>query len=295
MKKWLHKIYIFSLFGAFGGLTGSLLHQKLLLDVLSQADDTVTRLSYLAMLGVLVGAPIGFFLSFSEGLGRHALLGALRTSLVGAVLAAMGGMIALPLAELLHIHLEGGLRGRVIALGILGFGVGVAEGVNGGTRWRRSAAGGLVGGITGGVAVEFFVHRQATHADSGIIALIFIGFFIALFVAMFVSMLADAWLEGLPGSKVHGQIYHLSKFQAPREAVLGSDKKGAVFIWIPDAQARHAAIALTAKGARLHNLVRASETRVNGHLVQQHLLRDGEVIEIGTVKLRYRERRIASG
>lgn len=277
--------------GAFGGLVGSFLHHDLLLDALSQSLGFLTRLVYLAFLGILVGCSIGFFPSFSEGLGHFSLIGAVRSGLIGAILGAVGGMVALPLAELVHVQLGGGFRGRVPSLALLGLAVGAAEGINGGARWWRGFLGGGIGGVIAGATLEFLLPLQATRSGSSIIALILIGLFIALLIAVFVNVLSEGWLEGLPGSKVDGQIYHLSKFREPHEAILGSDKKGAVFIWVPDAQLRHASITLTAAGARLRHLAENGQTRVDGNPVKERLLRDGEVIEFGSARLKYRERR----
>ena len=80
-------------------------------------------------------------------------------------------------------------------------------------------------------------------------------------------------------------------FREPETAVIGSDKHGSVFIWIADARPRHATIALGDSGAMLRHVATAGRTRVDGNPVKQWLLRDGDVIEIGTARLRYRERR----
>jgi hypothetical protein len=102
----------------------------------------------------------------------------------------------------------------------------------------------------------------------------------------------DAWLEGQPGSKIAGHIYHLSKFREPYRAILGSDLKGDVFIWIPDAQPRHAEITLLSnRKARLRHITAAGETRVNGIPIKEHVLRDRDLIDIGHTRLLYKERR----
>src|ERR1700754_3011746 len=133
MKR-LRRIYIFTLFGALGGVTGSLLHQHLMLNTLSQPMTLNNRLFYLAMLGALVGIPISFFPNFSERLGNYSLSGAMRSGLVGAFWGGVGGMIALPSAEILHRYLGGGYKGRPIAFALLGLAVGLSEGINGGAR-----------------------------------------------------------------------------------------------------------------------------------------------------------------
>jgi hypothetical protein len=107
----------------------------------------------------------------------------------------------------------------------------------------------------------------------------------------FGSNLADSWLEGQPGSKASGQIFHLSKFTRGARAILGSDKKGSIFIWIPEAHPYHAEITLQKNRAVLRHIAGSGETRVNGVAIKKHILKNEDIIEIGNTKLKYRERR----
>lgn len=289
MKR-LYRIYIFSVSGALGGLVASMLHQYVLLNALSGQLEPARRYTLLAVLGTMIGASIGFFPSFVEGKGIYSLRGALRVGFVGALLGAIGGLFSFPPAEWLLIQINGGWRGRAIAFSLVGVAVGVAAGISGGARPWRAILGGFIGGLSAGWIAEFLISRPTTRTDSGIIALMLIGLFIALFISAFINVLSEAWLEGQPGSKVDGNIYHLSKFRAPQEALIGSDKKSEVFIYVPDARLRHASITLTRNGARLKHIATEGQTLVGGAVITEHLLRDQEVIEIGNSKLKYRER-----
>jgi hypothetical protein len=290
--KHFYRIYIFSLSGALGGLTASFLHQYLLLDTLSSQLDIYSRFGYLALLGAIIGISIGFFPSFIEGKGKYSLRGAIRAGIIGALLGAVGGSIALPLAELIHIKMGGGLTGRVIAMAFLGLTVGIAEAIVGGARSSRGILGGIIGGIVAGAVLEFLLPYQLTHADSGILALILIGFFIALFIALFVNVLASAQLEVQPGSptEIEGRVYHLDKYRDPFQAFLGSDKEGLSNIWIPKIELRHASIALTDAGALLRHVAENGETSINGSPISEQILRDGDLIQLGGTKLKYSER-----
>jgi|GEM_PF-2934161 len=285
------RIYTLSLYGALGGLMGSFLHQHLLLETLAGPLSPTMRRVYLALLGGVVGLAIGFFPSFSQGRGNYATGRAIRVGLIGAAFGGLGGAVALPSTEWLHIWLGGGIRGRAISLCLLGLAVGFAEMITGGARPWHGPFGGAIGGIMAGVFLELLLRYQFTYADSGIIALMIIGLFVALFIALFINILTEAWLEGQPGSKADKQIYHLGKFRDPLKAVLGSDKKGSVFIWIPNAQPHHAEITLLTGKARLRHIAEAGETRVNGIPVSERLLSDEDMIEIGHTRLKYRERR----
>jgi hypothetical protein len=290
MYQRLQKFYRYSLYGAFGGFIASLIHQLLFLDTLSKPLEAAGRYKILALLGCAVGISIGFFPSFIEGRGNYSLRGAFRSGLIGAALGCVGGALALPLAEWIHLQLGGGFKGRTVALAILGFSIGMAEGINGGARFWRGAIGGVAGGLLAGFGLELLLPVEAVRSEIGVVALILIGLFIASFIALFVNILQDAWLEGQEGSKVAGQSYPLDKFREPSEAYLGSDQSGSVYIWIPDAQPRHASITLTPHGARIRHRAPLGTTTVGGTPVRERILRDGEIIEIGHSKLRYREK-----
>jgi hypothetical protein len=293
--KGFKKIYTFTVFGALGGLVGSLLHQFFFLDLLTGSLTTTWRLAYLALLGICVGASVGFFPSFAEGRGNYSTLGAIRSGLLGAFFGGLGGLVALPLAEMMHVQLGGGVPGRVVALAFLGLMVGVAESFNGGARRSRGILGGLAGGVVAGLALEALLSSQTTYAASGIVALLLIGGAIAFFISLFVNVLADATLEGMPGSRFEGCTFHLGKFREPEEALLGSDHNDkSLFIWVPGAQLRHAAITLTPTGARLRHVSPSGQTLVDGNPVRERMLRDGEVIEIARAQLKYKEKRGAA-
>jgi pSer/pThr/pTyr-binding forkhead associated (FHA) protein len=117
-----------------------------------------------------------------------------------------------------------------------------------------------------------------------------LGSSIAFCIAAVVDVLTSAWLQGLPGSKFDGQVYHLDKFREPNEAVIGSDGKGAVNIWVPGAEGKHASISLTGRGAWIRHLAATSHTLVNGDPITDRRLRSGDIIEIARVRMVYRER-----
>jgi hypothetical protein len=286
------RIYNFAVLGALGGLLGAALHQWVLLGVLASPLGTGQRRFYNALLGLLIGIAIGFFPRFAEAMSHYSFGQAVRSGMMGALLGGMGGAFAVLAGEVLHAQLGGHVAGRATAFALLGLMIGLAEGVAGGALWWRGVAGGVLGGIIAGALVEQLLKLDPKPSDVAILALLLMGLFISLFVSIFTNVLLDAWLEGLPGSKVAGHIYQLSKFHEPHEpAILGADKAGKVFIWIPGAEQLHASIQLTHEGGVLRHMAKGKETRVNGSPVGEQLLRDGDEIEIGDAKLLYRERR----
>jgi len=287
----LNRFYRFSFYGALGGFCAASAHQYLFLETLSGQLTTGERYVWLALFGAAAGAALGFFPSFAEGRGHYSLRGAARSGLIGALLGGVGGLLTLPLSEWIHLQLGGGVRGRASALIILGGAIGVAEGINGGARFWRGVTGGIVGGLFAGIGLELLLPHQFARRDIGVIALLLIGGSIAASIALFVNVLQDAWLEGVAGQKVIGQSYPLGKFREPAVAYLGSEQGGSVYIWLPDAAPRHAALSLTAHGARIRHCASSGATFVGGSPVRELILRDGDVIEIGQAKFRYRERR----
>lgn len=187
MKR-LERILKFSIFGALGGLVGSYLYQMILIETLSQPLYFESRLFHLALLGILLGASLGFLPNFAEAWERYSFRNAIHSGLIGIMLGAIGGMIALPLAELLHNYFAGGIKGDVIgdviAFGFFGLCLGMANAVNGNNHWRRSLVGGLIGGIVAGIALVFLIIQQPIQNDSSIIALILIGFLISFFISL---------------------------------------------------------------------------------------------------------------
>jgi hypothetical protein len=289
MRRW-RRIYRFALLGACGGLIAAALHQWLLVDILSRPLDLRQRNLYHVLLGLLIGIPIGFFPRFAEGLSHYSVRRAMRSGLIGAIMGGVGGAFAVFAGEYLHGQLHGRIAGRAAAFALLGFMVGLAEGIAGGAQWWRGVTGGVAGGIIAGTLTELLLSQPGI----AIFALILLGLSISLFISLFTNVLLDAWLEGLPGSKVAGHIYQLSKFREPQEAILGESKSGEAFIWIPEAEERHAGIRLTRDGSILRHLAKDKETLVNGSPVSEHLLRDREEIELGSARLLYRERRGAA-
>ncbi|HEY1189673.1 MAG TPA: FHA domain-containing protein [Gemmata sp.] len=285
----VRRIYFAAVLGAAGGLFASYLHHELLLDTLAGPLSTAARLAYLLLLGLVVGGAVGFFPALAEGFGALSLERLIRAGAVGTGCGAVGGMVALPLAELLHGQV-GGTGSRMFALALFGVAIGVAEGLNGGARWWRGLTGGAAGGAVAGLILELLLGFRGTQSGAGIAALMVIGACVTLAIALFVNVLSDAWLEGTGGS-AFGTVVHLGKFIAPNEAVLGSDKKSAVFVYVPTAQPRHAGLSLTPVGTRLRTLDPGAVVRVNGSPVSECLLHDGDRIEMSGAEFVYHERR----
>lgn len=286
----IRKIYTSALLGALGGLLAAVIHRALFVDPLGSVSSSGHRLFLTILLGICIGFCIGFFPSFAEGLGRYEFSGAVKTGLTGAPLGGIGGIL-LGFLEPLYYHSGGGILSRCLGLGSLGALLGVAESITGRIRWWRGVMGGLVGGVFAGALLQLLPVDTLNNpeSDAAIWALMLIGLSIALFVALFVNMFAECWLEGISGPKVSGHTYQLSGLREPNHGTMGSGKK--CFIWIPDVRDEQASISITGSGTRLQNLGDPADVRVNGNPVKTVILKNGNQIEMGPVKLRYCERR----
>src|SRR5262249_7149504 len=153
------------------------------------------------------------------------------------------------------------------------------EGVNGGARWGRGLAGGAAGGAPPRLLLGGLLAFRGTPPQARIAAPMALRARVTPIVAPFVNLPSHAPLEG-SGPTNAGAVYHLGKFAAPHEAVVGSDKKAVVFIWVPGASNRHAGLSLTPAGCRLRALDPDARILVNGSPVTECLLRAGDEIEV---------------
>lgn len=284
-------IYRQTLLGALGGLCGSILHNKFLLDAFD-ADPNSLMLN--VALGGIIGACIGAIPSLGEGVRHYSLVQTIQRGMVSALCCGICGSIAAPLSAMLHSQMDGGIFGRAVSLGLFGAGIGAAEGINGGGRFWRGVTGGVIGGIVAATLVEYLMRTPQSGVQEvspfvAVLVVVVIGASIVFTLMLFVNSLASAWLEGLEGSKVAGQIYQLEKYTAPSEGFIGSDKKAAMVVWIPNAEDKHATLSITPEGTLLKHVAEESQTLVHGNPVSSCILKDGDVIEIVGSRLRYRQ------
>lgn len=285
----LSLIYRQSLLGGLGALMGSAIHQSLVKASLHSSISETNPLLVNAFMGLIFGLSIALVPASIEGFRHYSLVQAIKRACIAATCGGLGAMIAAPCAEWLHASLGGGIVGRVVAWSLFGASIGTAEAINGGSQWWRAVFGGLLGGALGGFLLETYLDPSQQQSQFGVLAIFLVGFFIMTLLTVFVHLLSGAWLEGLEGSKVAGQVYQLGKFRAPAKAILGSAKAGSLLVWIPGAEARHASLSLTSTGTELKHLASAGHTLVNGNPVSRVVLREGDVIEIAGCRLRYRQ------
>jgi pSer/pThr/pTyr-binding forkhead associated (FHA) protein len=289
---------------------------------------TNTRQDF-AKLGILVGSMIGLGIGVVEGVavGSPRLL--VRGAMIGLLIGAVGGLFGIFAGGIVYNKLlfgkdESQLGGNVLdftqqviarAFGwtFLGAFPGLAAGAA--TLSRRRAMHGLAGGLLGGFVGGFLFDlvgslvtvpikgtamaatSEAIKFESGgpsrAIGITLIGLFTGLFIGLVEEYMKQAWVRVLAGAK-EGKDYIISN----PLTVLGRDERADVPLFgDPSLAPQQAAI----KRENGRHLLLDGGTPlgsvVNGQRMdpqQPQLLRDGDMIQLGQVRLLFREKATAT-
>ena len=303
------KIYFYFVFGAMGGLTGWYLSASLLLGVVKLLDQ--------ALFGAMVGAMIGLGIAAYEGYASRSFIRLFKYGSIGLMLGTIAGVVALPSTQWLYSRLfttigaQGGVVWKTLLVGMLcwvvfGGLIGFIEGLMKGAQSIKGFMGGVLGGIIGGGIYELArgwgmakgpsVQQQFILA----LALSILGGAIGASVALVTVALKRAWIEVIDG-KFAGRIYDVTKYVDPqlgvyKPGIIGSDEWRAN-IYLPGdhkVQPTHAKIGFANRAPYLSVFPAALKqalTLVNGKVVSDCALNDGDHLQIGNTQLRYRQKR----
>jgi pSer/pThr/pTyr-binding forkhead associated (FHA) protein len=318
------RILIGILFGAAGGFLGFLLQERLL------PHSAVLNMTArdLMLLGAYVGGSLGMFIGAMEGTAANNSNQIVRGAVYGLIVGVLGGMMGAYLGGVVYSIALFGKDQNVLAhssnildfthaviaraLGWTFFGAlpGLAAGV--GTRSRKRAlhglCGGLLGGFLGGIIFDLVANvvgvpsgaEAALRGErvveiggpSRAIGITAIGALTGLFIGLVEELLKQAWVRVLAGRN-EGVDVILSK---PLN-VLGRDERAEVPLFgDPMLTPQHAAI--KGENGRHYLLDGGAPPRplINGQPMHQQevLLRDGDMIQLGQVRLLFREKATAS-
>ncbi len=159
-----------------------------------------------AIIGAVFGSASGIFL----GRLRRAAVGAAWGLLIGGVGGATGFLIGqgvlLLIAEqfaatVTDVHTAALPLSRAIGWAVLGAFVGAADGIRArsGVRGRAGAVGGVLGGLAGGIVIEYGQVLLPAEPYARLAAFVFLGFTIALFFALVERRLSYGLLRLLAG------------------------------------------------------------------------------------------------
>ena len=282
--------------------------------ILEAEQSRAITLYVCGLIGLFLGSVDGIVESNSRKLWQGMLVGALGGIVIGNIGFYFGNVVFNALGgnnDTLDPSLFGFVK-RVVArsLGWAGLGLGVGAGASlwtrSATRIRNGAIGGLLGGFLGGFAFDIlgnFIHPvQMTLGASGVhdaggpsraLGFTAIGAATGFFIGLVDELLKQAWVKVLAG-KNEGKDFILSK---PMN-ILGRDERSDVPLYGDiSVGAQHAAIRADGKRHVLLDAGTPTGTVVNGQPVAsgaELLLRDGDMIQIGTHRILFREKATAA-
>jgi len=282
----LMRFYTYGLLGAIGGVIGWQISNMLGL--------SFTNSLFLSevIVGALLGGVIGLLIGFGEGLAAQSFLFGLRKSLLSALLGALGGAIALPLAEGVFLSIGGEAWSRPIGWGIFGLLTGLATGSTGGAQLWKGGLGGLIGGLLGGTLLEAARQMLADTLLGKAAGLMLLGLSVGVFIALIVFLLSRVWLEVTSG-KMRGMEFILDKFlakSAPAAAIGSSPLKADIVLADPDIAGQHAILKGEGSYFTLKD-ISLNGTYLDGKKIELARLRAGQRIRLGKTEMVYHEKR----
>lgn len=316
------RVLLGTLFGAIGGFLGFLLQERTVPHdpVLDMTTADALRL------GIMVGGMLGIGIGAVEGVAVGSPRLILRGTLLGAIVGAIGGIFGMYFGSVVFrmalfgrtlqdlsmsrdlldfVHL---IIARAFGWTFLGAFPGLAAGAA--TLSRKRAVHGLIGGLLGGflggllfdplgsvvaplLAPAAVVSEDGTFEGGGpsrAIGFTVIGALTGLFVGLVGELLKQAWVRVLAGRN-EGRDYIISK----PLTILGRDERADIPLFgDPNLAPQHAAIRLQNGRHVLIDGGTAIGTVVNGQRVQEQLLRDGDMIQLGQVRILFHEKATAS-
>lgn len=267
--------------GAIGGVCGLFLYTELVRTSSLYLRD--------ALAGAAIGGTLGFLLNAAEPFRDRAWLKLGREAGWATLFGAAGGALGLVIGEAILGGFRGGLAGRTVSWSILGLFIGVSQGVAGRSaqRARHGALGGLIGGAAGGFLFELLREKlgpERYDLSQGLgMALLGAGLGGAL--ALVEQALTRAWVV-VQNGRQEGRAFPLD-----RPAVrLGRDEHTDVGLFGDMSVARdHAEIRREDGHYRLYPRDPGRKTAINGQPVAAPApLRDGDLIDLGSTRLRFR-------
>lgn len=318
------RILISTLFGAIAGFIGFLLQETLVTHdpVLTPPASEALKLG--ALVGIMLGLGVGAVEGIVTGSPRTLVRGAAR----GAGIGLIGGMLGVYVGSVVYnmalfgkdplilvqsrslLDFVHEVLARALGWTFLGAFPGLAAGAS--TLSPRRALHGLIGGLIGGFIGGFTFDLVATlfaqpiqgmaaastggpqiieiGGPSRAIGFTAIGTFTGFFVGLVEELLKQAWVRVLVGRN-EGKDYILSKPMT----ILGRDERADIPLFAdPTLAPQHAAIRTDGRRHVILDGGAPGGTFVNGQRVTEALLKDGDMIQLGQVRLLFREKATAA-
>ena len=272
------RFYIYGMLGAIGGWIGWQISNVL---GLSFTDNLFLSE---VVVGALLGAVIGLMIGFGEGIAAQSFLFGLKKSLLSGLFGALGGAVALPIAEGIFLSIGGQTWSRPVGWAVFGLLTGLATGITGGAQlWK--------GGL-GGLLLEAARAGFANPLMGKAAGLVLLGAAVGVFIALIVFMLSRVWIEVTSG-KMTGMEFILDKFlskDAPAAAIGSSALKADIVITDPEIAPQHAIL----KGEGTYFTIKdisMAGTYIEGKKIETARLRPNQHIHMGDSEMVYHEKR----
>jgi hypothetical protein len=247
----------------------------------------------------LSGMLLALCLGIAEPLTERNMPALVRNGALGAGLGLLGGVVVSLFVDRLYQAAAGShpsdssnftfrdVIARMLAWGVLGLFLTIGPGVL--LRNQRKliigAAGGLIGGVLGGMLFDpigYFAGAQVSR----LIALMAIGGLAGVATGLIENVAKTGWLRVTRGF-IAGKQFILYR----NPTYIGSAPDSQIYLFRdPHVGRRHAALHLVPGGVEIEDLPLGAETRVNGTPVSRLRLRNGDQIEIGSSTFLFQEK-----
>ncbi|MDO8684141.1 MAG: FHA domain-containing protein [Armatimonadota bacterium] len=299
------KIILNSLLGAIGGLIAWAVTKAILPGFFAVQEHSPNELLLgNSVFGVLSGVAIGGMLGAADGLWSRSPAIFRRAILIGSIAGAIAGFMGLAVGQTAFSLLvpEGENRtlgsfmlmviGHAVGWTFIGGALGAAQGAIGmsSIRARHGAIGGLIGGFIGGMSFDVSANILRSDSLSRMIGLTITGYTIGFMVGLLQDLLKQAWVVVLQGNNEGREIPLYKPI-----STIGRDELADVPIFTDlTVGPRHAFIKVENNRHVLEDAGSALGTSIDGQKVTKQLLKDGDIIEIGAVRLLFREKATAA-
>ena len=255
-----------------------------------------------AFFAAIMGGVIGATLGSVEGITGKVFQKMVSGFMTGLLIGSLGGFIGAGVGYLLYGYLFMSIDDPVLSSnlyrglfwGFTGAFIGLGQGIGSGGRARvvNGLLGGLVGGFAAGLIFDS-IFANFDSADTGaFMAIAFFGAVTGITIGGVYDIRKEAWLMVTRGETA-GKEYLVN---SSGFTTIGSSPQCDIVL-IRDAAVadHHADIEQERIGFTITACRNARELNVGGRQLNQALLKDGDLIRIGSYELRFHEKKIRAG
>lgn len=283
-------VYYSALIGGWAALAGWMLAEILFF----RHGGSIGRLG-VAAIGAIVGGAIGAGLGLVASIANGQRLHFARRSAPGLLGGALGGGLGSLLGDFLYAH----DLPRALGWMVMGLAIGLSDGIyeRSASKLRNGLIGGGLGGLLGGSLFDP-IQRWIEHGSgmsSRATAFVILGIAIGVMIGLVQVVLKEAWLTVLDGYRAGRQLI----LSQPVAALGRGDHLALPFLGPlnRDLESEHVKLTRQPSGAYV---VEDNRTRLGTRLNNQPLLgptvlKDGDVIKLGSNFVRFNERRRRQG